>query len=38
VVFLIRRAVRPRGYASGAFIGYGLARGTARLGALGSGG
>jgi len=35
VVLLIRRTVRPKGYASGVFIGCGLARGTARLGAPG---
>jgi hypothetical protein len=38
LVLLIRRTVRPRGYASGAFIGCCLARGTARLGAPGLGG
>ena len=38
LVLLIRRTVRPRGYASGAFFACGFARGTARLGAPGLGG
>jgi hypothetical protein len=37
VVLLIRRTVRPRGYASGAFIDCGLAWDKARLGAPGVG-
>src|SRR5438874_6835673 len=38
VVLLIRRTVRPRGYASGSCSACGLACGTARLGAPGLGG
>ena len=38
VVLLIRRTVRPRGYASGFFLSYGFAREGTRLGALGVGG
>ena len=38
LVLLIRRTVRPGGYACGLFGACGLARGTARLGASGLGG
>jgi hypothetical protein len=38
VVLLIRRTVRPRGYASGSCIACGLAWDKARLGAPGLGG
>jgi len=38
VVLLIRRTVRPRGYASGASFTCGRACGKARLGAPGLGG
>ena len=38
VVLLIRRTVRPRGYASGSCVACGLAWDKARLGALGLGG
>ena len=38
LVLLIRRTVRPRGYASGSSLAAGLARGMAHLGAPGLGG